>query len=582
MTKSESGKKPTVKLMFLGGVGDDVTGSSTLVSIEIDGKNRYGLIDVGGYQGTDNRNAYFPVDATKIEFVVITHAHYDHIGLLPKLYKDGFAGKVYITEQARAQGKLILQDAANINLRNSEYSKCGGTKLKTEKRKYEKERKKAVTCRDVKNYDVAISQLDDIIASVLYSLEDVNGLTPLYDVIKPNQLFTIFDGKVFGRFIPTTHQNGAIQFELYYKENNERLGVLFTGDIGPANSLLYESKDGYINTDIEYGVIESLHGVECPKETLEDSISILEKLIKKSIKKGKTIVLSGFSLDRDAMIVYLINKMYAKGARFKAYFDAPLAFSELVCYQNFYKQEYEKRMNSDNTDDLWFKDLGKDPFSLENFEVITKMSEHTQLLNTPGPKVIVTSSANGNGGRVVDFFDRLIQESDAVFVFCGWIYPESPSNILLNTESGQIVDFGYSRYKKNCETIQLHGFSSHGYWSEVFEKFFMYPAMREVILNHGEWEVKEKLEKEIVETFEIGVHIPMLYEAYELSNESIKPLEEVEVSNFFGDVLEEYNMKCVLEEIEKEEEWNYQREWRMSFPFSCIDMAIMLYYKSWD
>lgn len=243
MTKSESGKKTSVKLMFLGGVGDDVTGSSTLVSIEIEGKNRYGLIDVGGYQGASNRNAYFPVDATKIEFVVITHAHYDHIGLLPKLYKDGFKGKVYITEQAKAQGKLILQDAANINVRNSEYTKCGGSKLKAEKRRYEKEKKKAVTCRDVKNYDVAISQLDDIIASVLYSLEDVSGLTPLYEVIKPNKLFTIFDGKVFGRFIPTTHQNGAIQFELYYKENDERIGVLFTGDIGPDNSLLYESKD---------------------------------------------------------------------------------------------------------------------------------------------------------------------------------------------------------------------------------------------------------------------------------------------------------------------------------------------------
>lgn len=554
MTKSESGKKTSVKLMFLGGVGDDVTGSSTLVSIEIEGKNRYGLIDVGGYQGASNRNAYFPVDATKIEFVVITHAHYDHIGLLPKLYKDGFKGKVYITEQAKAQGKLILQDAANINVRNSEYTKCGGSKLKAEKRRYEKEKKKAVTCRDVKNYDVAISQLDDIIASVLYSLEDVSGLTPLYEVIKPNKLFTIFDGKVFGRFIPTTHQNGAIQFELYYKENDERIGVLFTGDIGPDNSLLYESKDGYINTEIEYGVVESLHGVEWSEETLEDSISILEKLINKSIRKGKTVVISGFSLDRDAMLVYLINRMFAKGARFKAYFDAPLALSELICYQNFYKQEYEKRMTSCDTDDLWFKDLGRDPFSLERFEVITKIPEHTQLLNSSEPKVILTSSANGNGGRVVDFFDKLIQDSNTVFVFCGWIYPESPSSILLNTEPGQIVDFGYSRYKKNCETIQLHGFSSHGYWSEVLEKFFMYPAMREVILNHGEWEVKEKLKKEIVETFEMGVHIPMLYEAYEISKESIKPLGELEVNNFFGDVLEEYNMKCVLEEIEKEEE----------------------------
>lgn len=554
MTKSESGKKPSVKLMFLGGVGDDVTGSSTLVSIEIEGKNRYGLIDVGGYQGASNRNAYFPVDATKIEFVVITHAHYDHIGLLPKLYKDGFKGKVYITEQAKAQGKLILQDAANINVRNSEYTRCGGTKLKAEKRRYEKEKKKAVTCRDVKNYDVAISQLDDIIASVLYSLEDVSGLTPLYEVIKPNKLFTIFDGKVFGRFIPTTHQNGAIQFELYYKENTERLGVLFTGDIGPDHSLLYESKEGDVNNEIDYGIIESLHGAEWPEETLEDSIGILEKLINKSIKKGKTIILSGFSLDRDAMLVYLINRMFAKGARFKAYFDAPLALSELICYQNFYKQEYEKRMISYDTDDLWFKDLGKDPFSLERFEVITKIPEHTQLLNSSEPKVIITSSANGNGGRVVDFFDKLIQDSNTVFVFCGWIYPESPSSILLNTEPGQIVDFGYSRYKKNCETIQLHGFSSHGYWSEVLVKFFMYPAMREVILNHGEWEVKEKMRKEIIETFEMGVHIPTIYEAYELSKESIKPLGELEVSNFFGDVLEEYNMKCVLEEIEKEEE----------------------------
>lgn len=554
MTKSETSKIPSVKLLFLGGVGDDVTGSSTLISIEIDGKNRYGLIDVGGYQGEGNRNAYFPVDAKKIEFVVITHAHYDHIGLLPKLYKDGFCGKVYITEQARAQGKLIMQDAANINLRNSEYAKCGGTKLKAEKRKYEKEKKRAATCRDIKNCDSAISQLDDIITSVLYSLEDVSGLANLYEIVKPNKLFTIFDGKLFGKLIPTTHQNGAIQLELYYQEDGKKIGILFTGDIGPDNSLLYESRSEYISTEIDYGVIESLHGTEPPVETLEESVTLLEKLIKKSIKNGKTVVLSGFSLDRDAMLVYLINKMFAKGSRFKAYFDAPLALSELICYQNYYKQEYEKRLTSCNTDDLWFKDLGKDPFSLEKFEVITKMAEHTQLLNTTGPKVIVTSSANGNGGRVVDFFDKFIQDPSTVFVFCGWIYPESPSRILLDTEAGNIVDLGYSRYKKNCETVRLHGFSSHGFMAEVFSKFFTYPMIKEVILNHGDWNTKASLKEEILETFHINVHVPMLYEAYELSKESIKPLEELEINDSFGEVLEEYNMKCVLEELEEEEE----------------------------
>lgn len=554
MAKTEFEKEHGMQLMFLGGVENEVTASSTLISVIIDGEKRYGLVDIGGYQGSANVNEYFPVNASMLDFVVVTHAHYDHIGLLPKIYREGFRGKVYITEQAKNQGHLILQDAANINLKNSEYNKCGGKELESKKNKFEKDKRKSLRPRDVKNFDSSISSLDEVIDSVLYSHEDVKGVLHLYEVIKPNTEFAIFDGKLRGKLIPTTHQNGAIQLELYYTQSDsEEFGVLFTGDVGPYNSLFYCADDDTINPNINYGIIESLHGIEPPAETLEESIFNLEKLIKKSIRKGKTVILSGFSLDRDAMLVYLINKMFEKGAHFKAYFDAPLAHSELMCYQNSYNKEYERRksgVSKDEENDLWFKDLGKNPFGLERFEVITKTPEHIGLLNTTSPKVVVTSSANGNGGRIVDFFDKFIQDSNTVFVFCGWIYPESPSRLLLNTEQGQIVDFGYSRYKKNCETVQLHGFSSHGYFEDILDKLYAYPKMSKLILNHGDLVSKESMAKALEELFDVDVHIPMLYDAYELSSNTLRKMEEFEIHEAFGNVVSDFNMRNVLEEFE--------------------------------
>lgn len=545
--------KPSINLMFLGGAGDDVTGSSTLVAVEIDGETRYGLIDVGGYQGEGNRNFYFPVNAPKIDFVIITHSHYDHIGLLPKLYKEGFSGVVYITQQTREQGHLIMQDAASINVENSEYKKIGGKKLEKTRRSYETQKRKVANCRDVRNLDNAISQIEEIIDSPLYTLEDVKDLKSLYKVVKPYTLFPIYKEKLFAKLIPTTHHNGSVQVELYYKDK-DKLGILFSGDIGPDNSLLYKKREEFVNTQIDYGVIESLHGTEDAIETLEESAKKLEKIIREGIKGGKNVILAGFSLDRNSMLVYLINRMKARKAKFKAYFDAPLALKQNQNYQNSYRRESEIRnVSSDEevTRNLWFKDLGKDPFSLDHFNVITAVAEHIKLLNTSGPKVIVTASANGNGGRIVDFFDKYIQDSNTVFVFCGWIYPESPSSILHNTEEGKIVDFGTRRYIKRCQTYQLHGFTSHGRLPEVFSKLYSYPKIKKVILNHGEPKSKKDIKEAISKEFGIPSHIPELYDAYSVSKESIRKLDDAEILEIFDPALIMRNMDYVLDEINK-------------------------------
>ncbi len=544
--------KPSINLMFLGGVGDDVTGSSTLIAFEANDEMHYGLIDVGGYQGTENRNYYYPIDGSKIDFVIITHAHYDHIGLLPKLYKDGFCGKVYMTEQAKSFGSLILKDAASINRMNSEMRYMKKGELLKKREGFVKKKSKALKCRDVKLLDDAISQIDDIIDSPLYTHADVEETMKICKVVKTNILFPAYEDILFAKLIPTTHQNGSVQIELYYKDDDEKIGILFTGDIGSSKSLLYCPKEDFTNHDIDYGVIESLHGTEEPIETLDDSIQKLEEIIKEGIKNNKNVILVGFSLDRDAMLVYLINKMLESGEKFNACIDAPLALSLLKRYQNFYEKEFKIRnlsCDDEFTSNLWFKDLGKNPFGLEKFNVISKKDEHIEVINSFEPKVIITSSANGDGGRVVDFFSRFIQNSNTIFVFCGWIYPESPSQILHSTKDGEIVDLETVRYIKHCQTYHLHGFSSHGYLPDVVSKFYSYPMMKKVILNHGEMDAKLAIQKHLGKELSIQSHIPLLYDAYNIAKEDIEKLSDNEKLKIFGKAILPFNMDKILMEI---------------------------------
>ena len=181
--------------------------------------------------------------------------------------------------------------------------------------------------------------------------------------------------------------------------------------------------------------------------------------------------------------------------------------------------------------------------------MINNVVDHIKLLNQSGTKVLLTTSANGNGGRIVDFFAKNIQDPNTVFVICGWIYPGSPMHILHSTEPGGIVDFENRRLKKNCQTYRLHGFSSHGNLPEVFSKLYTYPRIKEVILNHGELKQKEEVRDEIYKEFRIRSHIPKIYDAYELSKTSIVPLEENDTLAIFGEVLNKFNMNAILTEI---------------------------------
>ena len=298
--------------------------------------------------------------------------------------------------------------------------------------------------------------------------------------------------------------------------------------------------------------MESLHGTEEREETVEDSVQNLKDIIEYGIGSGCSVYALGFSLDREAMLTYIINQMFQSGKRFDAYFDSPLGYTELVHYQLDYNHERKDRNTSSSC--KWFKNLGKAPFDLSKFKQVVKGTKnHIELLNTFKPKVVLTASANGNGGRVVDYFDKFIQDPKAIFVVCGWIYPGSPTDILHQAKANEIVEINGKRYIKKCKTVRLHGFSSHGYFEEFSDVINSFPYKKGVILNHADEKEKEDIKLALEQLNEdFSVSVPKLYDAYHLSKtEGVINLSKKKKKETFGSIVVDSEMQSALEEISR-------------------------------
>jgi predicted metal-dependent RNase len=345
--------------------------------------------------------------------------------------------------------------------------------------------------------------------------------------------------------MPTTHQNGACRVEIHVTDpNGETYSMAFSGDIGPENSLLYKQKLPYTSKKIDCLVLEVLHGIKEPEETLQTSIKRLREIIQKGIRQKKHIVLAGFSLDRNAMLVYLLNEFRKQGVYVHMAIDSPLTMCQLGIYQSTYR-----------TSGYWFKDLGPEPFDDSDFEVIKNYRAHSFSVNHgEAPRVIVTASATGSGGRIVDYFEAGIERPDYVFVFCGWSAPDSPSSILHDARYGQIVEMPERRYVKRCKTYRLHGFSSHGYFPEVIEAIADYQNCKALVLNHARNEDRQAVQEKISDFFEGDIVTPEYYDAYIFSKAGVVPVEHEDALLDFETVIDRNVVRMEYEKFFEDED----------------------------
>lgn len=502
MSEKGNGRNLTMKVSFLGAVGNDVTGSATLLEICLGSCVRKILIDCGMFQGEDmvERAEVVPINPKEIDAVVLTHAHLDHSGEIPYLYKIGYEGEVYASHETLVQAKAIMYDCANINKKN-----ISTNTLNSIENIRGKVHRKANQSKENKLAEQVIDEeQNELFDLALYLAEDVDEAVKHFHDVEPLKMFKLFEG-VHVRFLPSTHQNGATIVEVYAQYQDQKKAIAFSGDIGPAHSYLYREMEYEPNENIDYCVVESLHGVNTPEETFNDSVRKLKKLIRKTVlQENRSLYIGVFALDRSALLLAILNGFIHSGMNFELWFDSPLGEIQLSNYIN----SYENKKN------LWFRDFTHPPFDCRNVEFSTNYKSHMELVRDSSPKVVLVTSCMGYGGRILDYFRAHIQDEKSVFAFAGYLPEEAPSNKLHVGEKGKIVEVNGDRYVKHCDTVRFHGFSSHGYYQETMDFVNMYPNLKCIFLNHAPHDEKEDVKSKMQEEVQAEIFIPEYDETY--------------------------------------------------------------------
>ena len=516
-TCSEKGKL-NVSIEFLGATNGVVTGSANLVTITRGDTVRKVLVDYGWFQGDDDyMNEDRVIDPDEVDCVLLTHAHLDHCGGIPLLFKPiddniPFTGKIYGSRETLDQATHILRDSAKVNEnRLKGYKGCFEKAKHTLMKDRDKAEREDAKPKEIAAFESAVSSIEEEEQSIFYSIDDVDeAIRHFYPIDFTKgagaiQEITLFEG-IDAKFIPTSHINGSTMIELKAYYGNESYTIVFTGDIGNENTILYKKMRFPTNYNADCIVLESLHGVDKPVESLQESTMILKKILKQAARKQKSVIISAFSLDRSAGLIKILNDFMDQGLFLQCFIDSPLTEKELTCYINSYK---------DGTS-AWFNYNQGFPFKTERFHTITTYQEHLLAAKYKGPNVFITSSCMGFGGRVLDYFEQHIQSEDSIFIFPGFLPQECPSKTLLEAEQGEIIELNGRRYKKHCKTIQLHGFSSHGYYPDKLKILDTYPNAGTIFLNHGDNDSLFALNDFLAEQLEAEIIIPEYEDCYKL------------------------------------------------------------------
>ena len=509
-----------ISMSFLGANNGIVTGSGTLVKVTRGEDVRNILVDYGYFQGDDEELNYErTLQGDDIDCILLTHAHLDHCGAIPTLFKPigdmvPFTGKIYASQETCAEAAHILMDAAYINEKEAHYYSNGLSKVKRDvSKKHEKAVKEKQKPQDIASLDSCIGAIEEQESKCLYTsseaIEAIKNFVPIkvHARIEDNDFITLYEG-IEARFIPNPHINGATMIELVVRYGDKHFTIVFSGDVGNSKSLLYRNIQYPIEED--YGdvlVLESLHGTAEPIETLDESTRFLWKTLKRATKKKKSVIIPVFALDRSAGFISLLNKMMDSGMWLNCFIDSPLAEKELMCYIGSYN----------DGDSAWFNyNVERYPFRLERFKIIENYASHMIATKYHGANIFLTSSCMGYGGRVLDYFEQHIQDDDSIFIFPGFLPDNCPSKILHDAPHGSIVELNGRRYIKHCETIWLHGFSSHGYFEDKLNIIDRYPNLQTIFLNHGDEESINSLHKKLTKFYDVDVIIPQMGEEFNI------------------------------------------------------------------
>lgn len=437
-----------LKLQFLGAV-QNVTGSRHL--LEVNGTRL--LIDCGLYQERQFRDRNwepFTIAPESIDAVLLTHAHLDHCGLLPKLVKEGFKGKIYCTDATAEIARIILLDSAKLQEEDAEYKK----------KRHKKEKRKSP--RKV---------------APLYTVADAEACFPHFHDVKYKVPVQIKPG-VEATFCDAGHVLGSSIIKVKVSQNGESRTVLFSGDIGRPHRPIV--RDPSLVDEADYVLVESTYGDRVHKGP-EDTKQLIGEVINSTIQAGGNIVVPSFALERSQELLYFINELYHQNAipHMTVYLDSPMA-SRITKVFKRHRELYDKEMTE-------YVNNHESPFNLPGLKMAGSSDESKAINHVRKSVMIIAGSGMCTGGRIKHHLVNNISKRQNTIMFVGYQAVGTLGRRIVNGEK-EVRILG-KEYPVKARIERINGFSAHADQEELLEwlRGLKRPP-RKVFVVHGESE----------------------------------------------------------------------------------------------
>ncbi len=474
-----------MKIKFAG-AARTVTGSCYILEV---GGHRF-AIDCGMYQGNDeieNRNWDMDIyDPKHIEFIIITHAHIDHSGLLPRMVQKGFRGPIYTTPPTKELLKIMLLDSAHIQEMEALW--------KTKRRLRHGDEK----------------------TEPLYTQADAEKTYPLIKTFTYNEVFEPFpDLKV--NFLDAGHILGASHIELWVNDQGRTSKLVFSGDVGRPDQLLVSNPS--VISEADFLFVESTYGDRDHKDDKE-SLDELAEAIAYSYQRGEKVIIPSFAVQRTQEMIYSLHLLSLAGRLppdLPVIVDSPLAIRATEVFRRC--QEY-----LDEETHVKIKN-GEDPLKLPQMRFTLSTQESMAINLTAGPAVIISASGMANAGRIKHHLRHNLWRSGASIVFVGFQAQGTTGRKII--DGAEKVRIFNEDIAVKAKVFTINGFSAHAGQTQLLDWIghFKNQAMQ-IFLIHGEYEAQQILAGLIEKRFGFKVHIPdYLEESVLVPGEAAKYVE---------------------------------------------------------
>lgn len=450
-----------MKIQFYG-AARTVTGSCHMLKI----KDKLILLDLGLYQGNktaEKENEYFPFNADEVDYVILSHAHIDHSGRIPLLYKRGFMGQVICTDATKDLCSVMLPDSGYIQEAEVEW----------------KNRKR-------------IRQGLKVIEP-LYTSKDAMESLAYFKGYPYDNIIKLFDGLEIV-FRDAGHLLGSAMIELIVKEDNKEVRLVYSGDIG--NKGLPILKDPSKIKYADYVIMETTYGDRFHTK-MEEDMKSLASIIKDTLKRGGNVIIPSFAVGRTQEVLYMLNK-YMENNELKnctVYVDSPLATEATSIFkrhEKYYDEEAKEYLES-----------GDNPLEFKGLVFTKSQQESSQLNKVQSGAVIISASGMCEAGRIKHHLKHNLWRKECSVVFVGYQAEGTLGRTIV--EGAKKVKIFGEEIAVNAKIYNLHGLSGHADRNGLYEwvtGFVKKP--KKVFLVHGDAEsmfsFKELIENENIDS----------------------------------------------------------------------------------